>query len=104
MFLYTHMYFAGLLFALLLDAMLFKIKQYNKSTILFLLAIVLFLISILIGNTIGNSIGFFSLGIYTTTLLVALLSIHSSWKKYAYYFVILIVMIYSLFFFTYNAE
>ena len=93
--LYSHMYFAGLLVALILDALTYlffsKVKQNNRFTILFLFAIVLFIISILIGTTIGNAIGFLSLGIYTTTLLLALFGIHSPWKKYVYYFICLIV-------------
>lgn len=101
--LYSHMYFAGLLLALLLDALTYlffsKIKQNNRFTILFLFAIILFIISILIGNTIGNAIGFLSLGIYSTTLLLALLGIHSPWKKYVYYFISLLVIIYFFIFF-----
>lgn len=94
MYLYSHMFFTGLLLGLVLDGLtnlcFVNMKHNNRITVIFIIAIILFIISLLIGNTIGNSIGFISLGIYLTALSLSLAGIQSSWRKYVYIAVILV--------------
>lgn len=95
MYLYSHMFFTGLLLGLVLDGVtnlgLVNMKYHSRISIIFIIAIILFIISLLIGNTIGNSIGFISLGIYLTALSLALAGIQSSWRKYVYITVIIAI-------------
>ena len=90
------MYLAGLLGGLVIDALSYLLpsglKHSTRITIIFMLAIIIFIVSLLTNGFIGIAIGFLSLGIYTTALLLALFGIQASWKKLVYFFVILLVI------------
>lgn len=103
MHLYSHMYIAGLLLGLIFNTLIYlfsrKMKHNNRMTIIFVLAIILFILGLLIDNITGEAIGFFSLGIYTTALFLSLFGIQASWSKFVYIGIILSIVVWYLFYF-----
>ncbi|WP_211284542.1 hypothetical protein [Rummeliibacillus pycnus] len=95
--LFTYMYLAGLLLGLVIDAITYlfpiKLSHGNRISTNFIISILLFIVCLLVGGFTGIAIGFLSVGIYTTALLLALFGLKVSWKKSVYIVIILIVAV-----------
>ncbi|MFJ8262552.1 hypothetical protein ACIQ4I_11400 [Rummeliibacillus sp. NPDC094406] len=95
MHLFTYMYLAGLLLGLVIDAITYlipiKLSHGNRISSNFVFAILVFIVSLLVGGFTGIAIGFFSVGIYSTALLLGLFGIKASWKKLVYIVIVILV-------------
>ncbi|MGG0656606.1 hypothetical protein [Rummeliibacillus pycnus] len=101
MHLFTYMYLAGLMIGLVIDAITYlfpiKLSHGNRISINFVIAIFIFIVSLLVSGSTGIAIGFFSVGIYTTALLLGLLGIKASCKKFVYFVIVVLVIVIYLF-------
>ena len=95
MHLFTYMYLAGLLLGLVIDAITYlfpiKLSHGNRISTNFIISILIFIVSLLVGGFTGIAIGFLSVGIYTTALLLGLFGLKVTWKKSVYIVIILLV-------------
>ncbi|MBB5168651.1 hypothetical protein [Rummeliibacillus stabekisii] len=96
MHLFTGVFLAGLLIGLFLDALTLifspRSKHAVRMTVLFIISIFLFIVSLFMSSTLGTMIGFLSLGIYTTALLLALFGICRIWRMRTYYGIVIFVV------------